>query len=183
MTRQVYFARCIAANGADMGAIKIGCSYHPLDRVGAVSALQPYDCRVLASCPGTMLEESVAHLWLRDHRIAGEFFRDAPEVMAFVDEVAGHGRFPERLAIGASEYLPNMTQAKNFMARHSVGVDEMQALTGATSSAYRDQIKLGKNPNRRFIAAMIVAALRRGHRVNWPQDLMAETAPTEGQAA
>jgi hypothetical protein len=171
MTRQVYFARCIAANGADMGAIKIGCSYQPLDRVGAVSALQPYECKLLATCAGTMLEEAIAHLWLREHRIAGEFFHDTPEVMAFVDEVIRTGAFPVRFRIGASEYLPSMAEATAFMARHGLVVDEMQALTGATSTTYRDQIKLGKRPNRRFIAAMMVAALRRGHRINWPQDV------------
>jgi hypothetical protein len=172
LTGDVYFARCFTARGLDMSAIKIGCSYHLPDRLDALACNLPFDCRLITQCPGSLFEEAIAHLWLKSHRIAGEYFHDAPEVLDFVSEVERTGRFPLKLSV-ASEYpLPTMAEARNFMARHGLVVADLAAASGVQSpSGYAGMIKRDLKPNRRFIAAMVVAALRKGRRVHWRSDL------------
>jgi hypothetical protein len=168
---QVYFARCLTANGADMGAIKIGCTYSLDVRLVAIGHSLPFHCEVITSCAGTMFEESAVHLWLADHRISGEYFHDAPEVLRFVAAVQEKRKLPLHLTIRNEYPFPSMDEAFNFMARHGLAADDLSALTRTRTVTYQNMIARRDKPNRRFIAALMVAALKKGHHVDWRRDL------------
>lgn len=168
---RVYFARCYTAKGADMGAIKVGCSYHVPNRLLAVECNQPFNLRLVGTCPGTLFEEAVAHLWLKSHRIGGEFFHDHPDVVSFMEEAITKQVFPLGISV-AREHMPSAEEAKYFMQRHGLTIADLAAATGVRSTmTYAPPFKRGVAPNRRIVAAMMVAALRKGQRINWPRDL------------
>ncbi len=182
--RSIYFAQCIAPNGMDMGAIKIGCSYGVGSRLSSISNQVPFACKRLATCPGEMFEESVLHAWLRHERIRGEFFHDGGETRRLVDLVAVTGKFP--LAIDPMDLTRPLawlqpSNVERFMDVHGLTLAEAAAFAGGKLRSYEIQIKAGV-PSRRFVAALVVAALKKGHRVNWDSDFLAH-AEANGETA
>lgn len=168
---RVYFARCFTARGVDMHAIKIGCSFNLPHRLDGVTCCQPYDCKLIATVPGELFEEAVCHLWLKSHRIAGEYFHDDPEVMEFIAACERDGKLPLPMLV-SRDHLPDADEARNFMARHELTIADLARAAGVQSPrSYEVQLKPGKSPNRRFIAAMMTAALRKGRSIDWLADL------------
>lgn len=181
--RRIYFARCIAANGADMGAIKIGCSWHFRERAASISAQVPFRCEVLTTCPGEMFEESALHMWLKADHIRGEFFHDRGEVRRFVELV----RQTDAMPITIEPNRPPWPWVKkpgvlNFMAVHGLSLSDATKVSGALLKSYEVMMNSTKGPSRRFVAALTVAALRKGHVVDWQSDFLT-VAPTQEAAA
>lgn len=161
----IYFARCVAENGADMGAIKIGCSFNYGRRIKMVNAGLPFTCELLAHCPGDMLVENVIHFALRSHKIRGEFFRSDEPVMAMVSSVAKTGLppFPD-LPETVKFHVPNMDQAREFMRRHDLTIEQMAEITGVRAKSYEIHMQKSNAPNRRFVSALVVCAMEKGIR-------------------
>jgi len=71
----VYFA-------ARDGLIKIGQSHDVTKRMKGLGA------RLLTFEPGGVERERELHLRFFDHRVRGEWFRDAPEIRAYISELS-----------------------------------------------------------------------------------------------
>ncbi len=169
----IYFAACKAPNGSDIGAIKVGCSANVKKRAKALSAGQPYTCTILATCPGSFLEEAVLHEWLRADQISGEFFHDTAEVRRLISSTRETSRMPVRIEAGT---VPlrwiDQGGTANFMAAHGLTVDEAVKLTGRHVAFFMAGLRQ-KVPSRRLVASLAVAALKKGHAVNWEADFLA----------
>jgi hypothetical protein len=85
----VYFIQAGAG-----GCIKIGIASNLQSRISCLQIGCPDMLVLLASVPGGAKEESFLHEHLRRHRVRGEWFKPAPEVLDAV-ESAKQGRFPE----------------------------------------------------------------------------------------
>jgi hypothetical protein len=172
MSQRVYFARCVAANGADMEAIKIGCSWGVTSRLKSIEANVPFDCQFLTDAPGDMFVESAVHMWFRGDRIAGEYFRSSPSLCAFIEEVRQSGEIPLRIRCRKEFDGPWITMdgVRAFMARHGLTVHDIVSVSGGKVVSCEMHMKQAERPNRRFAAALTVAALERGKRVRWPED-------------
>lgn len=182
---RVYFARCVAVNGADMEAVKIGCSWHVPHRLKSIEALVPFDCELIASVPGDMFLEYTVHMWFRADRIAGEYFRATPRVIDFIERAKATGKVPLRISVtGDDGPWLHMPAAIAFMNRHGLTVADVAAVSGSQVKSYQAHLEKAERPNRRFVAAMTVAALERGHRVFWPRDFnVSSVRKTNSEAA
>jgi hypothetical protein len=71
----VYFAE-------NDGRIKIGISRDPVRRARELNA------RLLVTEPGGRTREAQLHLLFAHHRIAGEWFRPAPDLLAYIEAIS-----------------------------------------------------------------------------------------------
>ena len=169
----IYFAECIAPDGKPIGAVKIGCSSNVKVRAQKLSAGQPYICNVLASCPGGFLEEAFLHEWLRTDRIDGEFFRDTAEVRRLAASTRETQRFPLPVVVGS---VPlrwiDQSGVFNFLVAHDLPLEQAAELTGR-DPVFFEAGSRQKVPQRRFVAALAVAAVRKGDTVDWSADFIA----------
>lgn len=79
--RPVYFIQ------ADEGPIKIGVAASPLYRLGGLQTASPYPLRLLAVMPNQgALGESALHAKFAHLRTHGEWFRAAPDLLAYIKE-------------------------------------------------------------------------------------------------
>jgi len=78
----VYFIQ-----GLDGGAIKIGVSFDPSERLSTLQTASPVKLRIIGLVAGGPRMERALHARLSAHRLHGEWFTDAPEVMAAIAEV------------------------------------------------------------------------------------------------
>lgn len=171
MKWEVYFARCVAPNGADMGAIKIGCSHRLDSRITQLSAGEPFRCELLTKFQGTSFSEAAIHFLLRAHKIRGEYFHAEPPVMEMVNRVKRTGVNPlpiKERGEKAPYVWMKMPQVVSFMERHDISAADVADVTGAREKTYANHITKNPIPNRRFVAALTVAAIERGHEVEWP---------------
>lgn len=170
----VYFARCISWNGADLDAIKIGLSVWPQHRVRAVASQQPFVCELIGQFPGDMFAEYFVHMWLRQHKLGGEFFKAEGEVLRLAD----HARKTGELPFPIFEENPNRPwtfqaiRIDDYMERHSITFDDIEADAGVAGDYHRKHFARGGGPNRRFLAALAVCAVKRGLEVHWPLDFI-----------
>lgn len=72
----IYFAQ-----SPEGGPIKIGFSRNPEQRIQAFSG----GLKLLAVCPGEIVDEHALHELLSDHRLEGEWFADVEEVRSAID--------------------------------------------------------------------------------------------------
>jgi hypothetical protein len=171
--RTVYFARCLTPFGTPMGAIKIGCSYGHEDRLRAVAANQPYSLQLIGAVPGEYVTEAMVHLYLKRHRISGEFFHENRYVMKFVESAVERGTaFQFINDVGAGDNLPD--EALNaFMEYHGLTLEMVCEYLERDPAIYR-----GKAPpkNRKLLAAALIMAQRAdgpgGRYVYWPADVV-----------
>lgn len=173
MDTRIYFARCIAANGADMGAIKIGCSCDVERRQSQVETLLPFSMETIATCPGDFFDEYLLHFWLRNDRISGEYFHDRGEVMRLAERATRTGKFPLDIEIRRPDDWTDwvkMSDAIQFMDQYGLTLADVAGESQSKLRTYDQHIKKDDVPNRRFVAALIVAALRKGNAVRWPSD-------------
>lgn len=76
----VYFIRAGAA-----GPIKIGIARNPEGRLGELQVGSHEDLMLLATVPGDERLESHLHRHFEEHRIRGEWFRAAEELLALIE--------------------------------------------------------------------------------------------------
>lgn len=169
--REVYFARCLTPFGTPLGAIKIGCSYGHETRLRAIASNQPYSLEILGTVPGDMITEAMVHLYLRRHRISGEFFYENLVVMGFINEAIDRDRAFYFIHEGGGDNLPDEALAA-FMDYHGLTLEAICEYLERPPAFYRG--KLNGNKSRRLLAAALIVAQRadgRGGRyVNWPID-------------
>lgn len=172
-SQKVYFARCIGPRGEPIGAYKIGCSCGHNDRLQSLTANLPFTVELRAIAVGGMFMEAACHLALRQHRIAGEYFHECPEVDKFVDRVARTGDAFYRISESADRYdrigFPT-DLITPFMAYHGVTLADACRRMGTTTSRYEKVKSLGKN--RKLAAAVALVAAERGQFVSWPADVI-----------
>ncbi len=78
---RVYFLQAL-----DGGPIKIGVSNNPEGRLASLQTGSPVKLRILGTAAGDQRREARLHRKLAAHRLHGEWFADAPEVMAAIGE-------------------------------------------------------------------------------------------------
>lgn len=175
----VYFARCVAANGADMEAIKIGLSYDPPARIASVGSLLPFTCEFIGSTPGCLFAENFIHMWLREEAIGGEYFHARGETLRVADHVARTGELPPdmRAIQIADETIVDFrtVEPSTFMHRHKITFEDTEKLAGVGADYHRKLIERKPKGNRRFLAALAVTAVRKGRSVYWPRDFQPPT--------
>jgi hypothetical protein len=84
--------------GGDTGAIKIGFTTTLDVRLRRLRANSPIPLGVLASKQGVAWDERAYHLLFQRHRLHGEWFARAPEILAEIDRIS-----PTAFRKGASE--------------------------------------------------------------------------------
>lgn len=83
-TTWVYFVQA----GED-GPIKVGYSNHVEGRLASLQTAHHAPLRVLLKVPGGLALEAALHAALAPHRLRGEWFRPAPEVLRLAAEMGG----------------------------------------------------------------------------------------------
>jgi len=167
----VYFAKCIAANGMDMDCIKIGLSHEPVDRVVSVSIQLPFSCELIASVPGDVFLEHFVHMWLRSHKVGGEYFHARGEVLQIAEYARQHGKLPFKV-YETGEDNWHRVDVPSYMSKHGITFKEVERLSGVTAGLYRKLIERKPCGNRRFLAALAVTAIKRGLSVTWQRDFI-----------
>jgi excisionase family DNA binding protein len=71
------------------GPIKIGFARDVSERLAALQIANPHPLRLLASLPGTVRLERALHRRFAEHRLRGEWFRPAPELLECVAKAGG----------------------------------------------------------------------------------------------
>lgn len=79
---------CVYFIGGDQGAIKIGTSCAPLERLSAFQLGSPIRLRILALVTGGKAVETRYHSRFREHHSHGEWFNPAPEILAEIDRLS-----------------------------------------------------------------------------------------------
>lgn len=72
-------------------AIKIGYSADVAARVREISIYQPLEPELIGTMPGGRSLEEAIHVFLRQHRIKGEWFRDCAEVRGTITDLIARG--------------------------------------------------------------------------------------------
>lgn len=78
----IYFIRAI-----ESGKVKIGFSTQRQKRFSAIMTECPEPVELLVTMRGTIEDEHALHIRFALHRHIGEWFRPAPELLAYIDEV------------------------------------------------------------------------------------------------
>lgn len=81
----IYFAQCAP------GPIRVGSTDNTDKRMRSIQGHCPYAVTLLASMPGTLMQEMWLHVELRAHKMRGEWFSPDARVLAMADEVARTG--------------------------------------------------------------------------------------------
>ena len=167
--KQIYMAACIGPNGERIGAYKFGCSHGWADRVKHVTVNLPFTLEVEAVAPGGYFMEHACHLYLREYRIAGEYFRDCEEVRSFIAQANRRGHAFDLIRDNGDEvaFIPSF---KGFLAYHKVLVDDACRRGGLTKSYYTNKAGEVTKPSRKLLAAAALVAIERGQFVRWPED-------------
>lgn len=77
----IYFIQ----DGRD-GTIKIGTSRNPWERLAALTVASPGKMTILAVMDGDRLVERALHKQFAPLRVSGEWFRDEPDLLSFIDK-------------------------------------------------------------------------------------------------
>lgn len=119
----VYFAKPV-----DMeGPYKIGCSEKPAMRLAKLMEWCPFPLEFAATAPGTFAEERRLFCKFREHRIHGEWFRAAPEIVAFVEGVRQTGKLPFDVLKTLSEARRPLLGLPVILERHSISMEDFLA--------------------------------------------------------
>jgi len=168
-TQKVYFAKCIGPTGDPIGAYKVGCSHGWAVRIKQVAYNQPFSLEVEAVVPGSYMMEAAVHIILKEHRIAGEYFRSTPEVVAMVNTAANTGNPFARIKDLGSENLPDEA-LHALMKFHDVSLAEACEVLGISDKEYKVKAAKPRFKSSRLTAAVAIVAARRGQFVTWPTD-------------
>jgi hypothetical protein len=69
------------------GAIKIGCSTDPKQRISTLQTASVEKLETLAIVPDSVVTEEIAHARFSDLRIRGEWFRADPRLLRFIHKL------------------------------------------------------------------------------------------------
>lgn len=84
-TRTVYFIQAASRSGP----IKIGVAVSPADRLAKIQRMSPVLLDIIAEIRGGgQPEEARLHARFASHRLHGEWFSPAPELLAYIEEFA-----------------------------------------------------------------------------------------------
>jgi hypothetical protein len=175
---KVYFGKCFSLDGYDLKVVKIGCAGNPEQRVRQVQTGQPFRVELAAFMPGDMFLEFFIHMWLREEAVSGEFFRLGSETARLLDHVKETGTHPFPIIWSEPEGWFKTLDVVQFMGRHDITLSEVRKLSGATCKAYDVLLKKERCGNRRFLAALAVAAVKKGIQIDWPKDFRGDVSAT-----
>jgi hypothetical protein len=85
--RQVKAAQLVYFIGAQSGPIKIGIAVNPKARLSGLQTSHHERLELLATCGGGMGQEKRYHYQFKEHRLSGEWFARAPEILAEIDRL------------------------------------------------------------------------------------------------
>lgn len=171
-TQRVYFAKCIGPTGDPIGAYKIGCSYGWNFRTKQISAAMPFSLEVEATVQGGFVMETAIHLCLKEDCISGEYFHARGEVLEFVKRCATTGSPFARINDAAgTDGMPDGS-LEAFMKFHEVSLHDACSVLGVSVKDYEKKVAKGSFRSRKIVAAVALAAARRGQYVNWPSDAL-----------
>jgi hypothetical protein len=101
----VYFIRC-------GDKVKIGYSARPMDRLKALQTAHPEELQILRIMPGDQRTETRLHYMFRQHRVRGEWFLLAPEILQYI-------KIPEeRPRRQRPPVLPEVTKLLRLRRKH-----------------------------------------------------------------
>lgn len=166
----LYFAKCLAPDGYDLNVVKIGCAEKPEKRIKSVATNQPFTCELVATAPGGMFLEHFTHMWLRNHKLTGEFFHNRGEVAELMEYVRKHGRHPFPISFRGPEGWFKTLDLVHFMDKFGISMRDVSKTAGVTFSSYDALLKREQCGNRRLLAAVSVTAVRRGFHITYPAD-------------
>lgn len=173
--RMVYYADCIGPTGESIGAYKIGCSYGFNNRVKQLASNLPFSLDVVAAVPGGLITEAAVHLFLKQDKIGGEYFRKSEAVCEYVDAVTKRGTAFWHFEEGATLRGDDKVEApivRAFMDYHGISDDEVVERLGLAKSIYAKSHKQ-RFGNRKWIAAIAVILCERKQYCTWPHDALA----------
>jgi hypothetical protein len=123
------FVYYIEAKGSDL--IKIGTSHNVHSRLATFQATSPAKLSVLFTCSGGQKQEAMLHRRFKAHRQHREWFRRAPEILAFMDEVQDARILYDMLAQPWSEeWLPRVSAAQDWYDREAEYDEDPKIKTG-----------------------------------------------------
>lgn len=107
-------------------AIKIGHSALPKQRMAALQASFPDRLQVLAVIPNTIIDELTAHRKFDHLRIGGEWFRIAPDLLEFIEQVKAE-------ATRMNQSPPEVVEVDSRFEEMRGSLDAMRLKYGADS--------------------------------------------------
>lgn len=152
--------------GALGGPIKIGYGYDPQARLGELQVGNHQQLHLLATASGGRAEEMKLHQRFAAHRLRGEWFAPAPELLQFVWKLANGRRRQTANAPAVAEAGPIRLVAPPRFIR----LDEVKQRTGLsrtsiyTDPTFPESVKIGPRA-----VAWVEAEIER-----WCEDKMAE---------
>jgi hypothetical protein len=98
----VYFMQAVRSEKMEENWIKIGYSAWPGHRAALLQTGCPYPLRIVQTIPGTRRTEQRTHRYFAKHKVQGEWYSPAPEIL----EVIHSGKFPfiEHSAVWATRH-------------------------------------------------------------------------------
>lgn len=78
---------CVYFIGGDAGAVKIGTTIAPLERLAAFQLGSPIKLSILALVAGGAKEEKAFHQRFAEHRTHGEWFARHPQLLEVIDDL------------------------------------------------------------------------------------------------
>lgn len=166
----VYFADCTTITGVDMGVVKIGVSHAVEKRVEAVAVNQPFKMQLICHTPGDLFLEYFVHMWLWKDRVSGEFFRRSDEMDRIIAGIQKNGRLPFAVTRTGEQINFCENDCPAYMARMNISFKDIEVHAGIGTQHYRKLLETHKSGNRRFLAALAVASVKMGNRINWVRD-------------
>lgn len=151
MTRPTFVYFVAPAMG---GPIKIGCSWHPVDRLESLMAWAPYPLQILAHAPGSFDDERTIHGVFAEHWSHSEWFRPHPDIYALINLVRATGEIPE--AYRAGEDRPR--GVPNPRRRRTPEQREKQSRAQKARWAEEKSDKAGLKAAREFITRTQISA-------------------------
>jgi hypothetical protein len=152
-----------------MGAIKVGCSYGWQDRITSVARNLPFSLEPIAVVQGHLVMEKAVHIYLRKHRIDGEYFHENDVVTKFLDGVVSRGCAFHYFHDMGSDHTPDGA-VDAFMKYHGISLREVCDLLEVPIKRYE---KRGNSkPNKSIVAATALLAQKDARYVTWPDDAL-----------
>lgn len=118
------------------GAIKIGCSYLPIERLRTMLCWSPVPLEILATAPGTQADERFLHSRFAADRIHSEWFRPSARLLDMIDRIKASGQLDRTI----SHVLPIPPKGFDLVWRlnrvleaHKITLEEIAEAAGVAS--------------------------------------------------
>jgi hypothetical protein len=173
----LYFASCTTVDGIDLGVIKIGLSHKPLKRMRELTVNEPFVCELICTTPGDIFLEYFCHMWLDSDRVAGEYFKKSPEMERMIASIQQTGKLPFPIEFTSEEGTFIHLDVTRFMRVKGISFRDVEDMTGLNAFYYKKMVEERKHGSRRFLAALAVTAVKKGHKILWARDFRPSKAP------